>query len=406
MPVPTTLIYPVRWLVVAVACACIVLPSYAGEVRVDSRAELLSALARAEPGTTIRIGSGVYDGGLHLTALHGEPGSPITVSAADPADPPVLRGGTNGMQLSRVSHVVLEHLVIEGATSNGLNIDDGGEIDEPSHDVVLRGLVVRDVGPRGNRDGIKLSGVVRLRVEDCELTDWGDGGSGVDMVGCHDGVVVGCVFRRTGSGAQGSGVQLKGGTSDVRVLGCRFENAGARAVNAGGSTGRVFFRPALELEGNAEARDLEVAGCVFVGPGTPVAFVGVDGARVHHNTMVGPTPWAVRILQESAAEDFVPCRDGAFTDNLVVFGGEGYNRAVNVGPGTSPESFTFARNWWYNASAPGDSRPRLPVAETGGVYGRDPGLNDAGGVVAGSAASEVGAHAWDGEASGQERATP
>ncbi len=369
----------------------------AQDIRVDSRAGLLSALADAGPGTTVLIAPGVYDGGLHVAGLHGEEGSPITVRAADPDDPPVFRGGTNGMQLSRVSHVVLEHLVFEGATGNGLNIDDGGVIDEPSHGVVLRGLVVREVGPRGNRDGIKLSGVVAFRIEDCTLTDWGDGGSGVDMVGCHNGIVIGCSFQRTDEGALGSGVQMKGGTSGVRVLGCRFENAGSRMVNAGGSTGRAFFRPALEASGNAEARGLEVAGCVFVGPGTPVAFVGVDSAAVHHNTMVGPTPWVLRILQESDGEDFVPCRDGVFTDNLVVFGGDGYRRAVNIGGGTAPETFTFARNWWYHAGSPGDSRPQLPATEADGVYGRDPRVLADGTPAEGSPATDVGAHAWDGE---------
>lgn len=379
------------------SAACVVSPAAAAEVRVDSRAGLSSALEDARPGTRVVVAPGVYAGGLHVAGLHGEAGSPITVCAEDPDDPPVFRGGTNGIQLSRVSHVVLESLVFEGATGNGVNIDDGGTIDAPAHDVVLRGLVVRDVGPRGNRDGIKLSGVVRLRIEDCTLTDWGDGGSGVDMVGCHEAVVIGCTFRRTDEGAQGSGVQMKGGTSGVRVLGCRFENAGSRMVNAGGSTGRAFFRPALEATGNAEARNLEVAGCVFVGPGTPVAFVGVDGAAVHHNTIIDPTPWVVRILQESAEADFVPCRDGAFTDNLIVFGGEGYRRAVNVGGGTAPQTFTFARNWWYDAESPGESRPRLPVAEADGVYGRDPRLQEDGGVAEGSPASGVGAHAWGGE---------
>ena len=36
---------------------------------------------------------------------------------------------------------------------------------------------------------------------------------------------------------------------------------------------------------------------------------------------------------------------------------------VNLGQGTAPETFEFARNWWYCIDAPERSVPRLPVAE-------------------------------------------
>ena len=41
------------------------------------------------------------------------------------------------------------------------------EPDPPA--IVLEGLTVRRVGPRGNRDGIKLSGVTDFRVESCRV---------------------------------------------------------------------------------------------------------------------------------------------------------------------------------------------------------------------------------------------
>ena len=104
----------------------------------------------------------------------------------------------------------MRHLTITGATVNGINIDDGGSFASPARNVVLRVLHVRDVGPKGNKDAIKLSGLVDFRVEDCAIERWGDGGSGIDMVGCHRGEITKTGFRHT-SPTMANGVQAKGG---------------------------------------------------------------------------------------------------------------------------------------------------------------------------------------------------
>src|SRR5262249_10210997 len=163
------------------------------------------------------------------------PGKPIVLAAADPKRPPVLEGGGVGLHLTDPAHVELSHLVVARISGNGINIDDGGSYDSPAHHVVLRDLVVREVGPNGNRDGIKLSGLDDFRVEGCTIERWGSGGSGIDMVGCHRGSIRGSTFRHTDPiGA--NAVQAKGGSSDITVSGCRFDHAGGRAVNLGGST--------------------------------------------------------------------------------------------------------------------------------------------------------------------------
>jgi hypothetical protein len=105
----------------------------------------------------------------------------------------------------------------------------------------------------------------------------------------------------------------------------------------------------------------------------PVAFVGVDGANVRFNTIYMPERWAVRILQETVSPEFVPSRNGAFTDNIVVFRTSNWaSGGVNIGPSTAPDTFRFERNWWYCTDRPAASTPQLPSRETGGTYGTDP----------------------------------
>jgi hypothetical protein len=354
--------------IILALAACLV-----ADVEVVDDAGLRRAVAEARPGTTIRVASGEYAGGVFACDLQGEAGRPIVIRAADPSHPPVFRGGNSAFHLARVSHVELRDLVGEGATENGINVDDGGDLENPSRHVVLSGLTIRDVGPDGNRDGIKLSGLADFLVEGCTIERWGRGGSGVDMVGCRDGEVVGCTFRH-GDEEGASGVQMKGGTRDVIVRRCRFEHAGQRAVNLGGSTGLAFFRPRPE---GFEAKDLTVEDCTFLGSGAAVAFVGVDGATVRRNVIYRPKSWAFRILQETRDEGFVPSRGGRIEGNLIVFRADEWKGAANVGTGTAPETFGFAANAWYALDAPPRSKPTLPVAETGGVYGVEPRFIDA-----------------------------
>jgi hypothetical protein len=111
--------------------------------------------------------------------------------------------------------------------------------------------------------------------------------------------------------------------------------------------------------------------------GAAVAFVGVDGSVVRSNTIYRPKRWALRILQETREPGFVPSRRGVFTDNVIVFhSSEWAEGGVNIGPNTAPDTFQFARNWWYCLDQPDRSKPRLPVPEVDGVYGKPPPFRD------------------------------
>lgn len=341
------------------------------EVAVASREALLQALQQATPGTTIRIAPGTYRGGIRSTGLRGTREQPIVITAADEAQPPVFE---SGWHLSSPQHVELRHLIIQGTTNNGLNIDDGGQRDGSAHHLVLRGLVVQHVGPQGNRDGIKLSGLDDFLVTGCRVRRWGTSGSAIDMVGCHRGVIRECHFAEaTGEAAQG--VQAKGGSSQIRIQHCRFENPGGRGVNLGGSTGQAFFRP---RQADYEARDLTVEDCEFLGGLAAIAFVGVDGAVVRHNTIYRPRYWPIRILQENSDSRMIACRRGRFLHNVVVFRADEIRSVVNIGPGTAPDTFEFGGNWWYCSDRPDETRRlvQLPVPERGGRYGQDPRLTD------------------------------
>jgi len=353
---------------------CAAVPAWGDEkiVRVTTQASLNQALSQAKPGTRIQIAEGRYRAGIRGTGVRGTKEQPITIEGLDLNSPPLFAGGNEGWHLTDCAHLTLRNIAVSGQRHNGINIDDGGTYETPSHHIVLENIRVNDVGPEGNCDAIKLSGVDDFVVRNCRIDGWG--GQAIDMVGCHRGLIENCELRGKEGFAQATGLQTKGGSRDIIIRRCRLYDAGARGVNLGGSTGRQFFRP---LDANYEARNIAVEGCVFVGSEVPVAFVGVDGATVRYNTIYHPGKWVFRILQETTADGFLPCRHGRFQRNLIVFRASDVRTAGNIGPHTQPASFTFDDNYWYCEDRPAASRPSLPVKETGGVYGDDPQLKSA-----------------------------
>lgn len=303
------------------------------------------------------IEAGTYRGGHWLSGLQGSAVAPIVIRGADSAAPPVFTGGgSEAWHLSACHHVTLRDLAVRGYAGNGVNVDDGGQLDMPARGIMIERLSIEDTGPDGNHDALKLSGLDGFTIRDCIFRGWG--GSAVDMVGCHDGLIEGCRFEGAEGFSQSSGVQAKGGSARVTVRRCEFENAGSRAVNLGGSTGLQYFRPP---GAGYEASELLVEGNTFRGSQAPIAFVGAVGCVVRDNDLLYPEKWLLRILQESADPQFAPCQGGIFEGNRIRFD-QRVQVFVNVGPGTLPDSFVYRDNVWIETDAAGRelASPRVP----------------------------------------------
>lgn len=375
-----SLLLPLTTLALSAAAA-----DQSATVAVRNDASLRQALREAQPGTRIQILPGRYAPEVYAAGLQGSAELPIVIEGQDPADRPVFEGGRQGWHLSGCSYVTIRGLVIRGAKTNGMNIDDGGRSGAGARQITVEDVTVSDIGPRGNFDGIKMSGVDDFVVRRCTIEGWG--GQAIDMVGCHRGSIEDCVFRGKDGFSQNAGPQMKGGSSEVRVQRCRFEGPIMRGVQLGGSTGLEFFRP---RGANYEARGLIVEDCLFQGGDAAVTFVGVDGAVFRFNTIVRPQPWVLRILQETTAAEFLPCRNGRFERNLIVYRAGDLRSVVNVGSNTRSDTFTFADNLWYCEDRPARGQPDLPTTETNGVYGVDPQLTERKGWLVPQAAAARG----------------
>lgn len=323
------------------------------------------AAREARPGDTILVHDGTYRGTFWIENLQGTADQYIVIRGTS-RDGVRLDGGSESMHLSDCAYVRIEELTVAGQTANGMNIDDAGSIETPTHHIEVRHVTFTDMAASGNNDMLKLSGLEDFLIDSCVFRNGSAGGSGVDMVGCHRGIIRNCTFERQGS----NGIQAKGGTQFLRIERNRFVDAGQRALNLGGSTGLQFFRP---LDAPFEAADIAVYANIFVRSVTPIAYVGSVRVDVANNTIIDPERWVMRILQETVdATRFLPCGQNVFRNNIVMMKNT-LSTHVNIGSNTAPETFTMSNNLWYMADNPGRSKPNAPpLTETTALYGVDP----------------------------------
>ncbi|MCB0535389.1 MAG: right-handed parallel beta-helix repeat-containing protein [Saprospiraceae bacterium] len=329
---------------------------------------LPAAVNAVQPGDTIEIHAGAYSGGLFFANLKGTAAQWITIRGAAGATV-LFEGGTNAVQLTDPAYLHFKNLTFQHQTGNGLNTDDGGSYATPAHHIIFENCTFRDMAASGNNDLLKLSGLDDFEVRQCTFLNGAGGGSGIDMVGCHRGVIRGNSFENMGSNA----IQAKGGTEHIRIEGNFFKNCGQRTLNLGGSTGLEFFRPDTA---HFEAANLQVYANLIVGSVAAVAYVGSVNVELVNNTIYLPERWVLRILQETVDPDrFLACGDNFFENNIVVRDA-GLSTETNIGPNTRPETFTFSNNLWFHTGNPNWSGPSIPVTETNGIINQNPQLPD------------------------------
>ncbi|MBK8706225.1 MAG: right-handed parallel beta-helix repeat-containing protein [Saprospiraceae bacterium] len=331
---------------------------------------LSAAVNAVEPGDTIQIHAGTYSGGLFFGDLQGQPDAWISIRNA-PGETAVFQGGGNAIQLSDPAYLHISGLIFQQQTGNGFNTDDGGSYDTPAHHIIFENCTFRDMAATGNNDLLKLSGLDDFQIVRCTIQNGAAGGSGIDMVGCHHGLIQACYFENLGSNA----IQAKGGCEDIQIERNFFRDGGQRTLNLGGSTGLAFFRPDTA---HFEAADIRVFSNIIVGSWAAVAYVGAVNVRVENNTIYNPENWVIRILQETVDPDrFLECGDNTFRNNIVHLD-RNLSTETNIGPNTRPETFSFSHNLWYNSALPNWSGPDIPTPDPNMLLNQNPLFADAG----------------------------
>jgi hypothetical protein len=355
-------------------------------------ASLTHALVVTKPGDTIMVHEGNYNGGVYIAGLQGTAAKQIYIIAA-PTSTVVFQGGVYAWHMTDAAYVYIKGFTFQQQTGNGFNIDDGGTYNTPSHHIIFDSCIFRNINAKGNNDLLKMSGVDHFEIRNCTFLNGAAGGSGIDMVGCHNGLIKNNRFENLGSNS----IQAKGGSKNIRIAYNYFSNGGERTLNLGGSTNLKLFRP---LDARYEAARLTVYSNIFVGSEVPIAYVGCVQSEVLNNTIYLPQKWVIRILQETVdSSRFYPCGNNSFSNNIIYHDGR-VSVDCSTGPNTNPQSFSFSNNLWYHSQNLAWAGPTLPVKDTNTIIGKNPLFKNAAGndfsLKKGSPAAGKG-YDWEGK---------
>lgn len=335
---------------------------FAKEYSAKNSEEIKKFSKMLKPGDTLSLSNGEFRGGITFDRVKGTKDSPIVINGAG-VNQTIFKNGKQAIHLIDCHYITLRNFSVQNFSTNGINADDGGSQKIPSTGITLENISIKEIGPKGNFDGLKLSGLHKFMIKNCYFSGWG--GSAIDMVGCHSGRVQNCTLEGKEGFSQNSGIQIKGGSSDIKVIKNTFKKAGQRGINLGGSTGEKWFRP---LGAKYEAKNVEVAGNTFIAGMAHIAFVTSEESHIHHNLFYKPEKWFFRILQETQDPSFIKTQKGKIEKNIFVFD-DHVKTFINIGSGTAADTFVFNENLWQDINK--QRKPKLPVKETKGVYNTD-----------------------------------
>lgn len=212
-------------------------------VSVTTVPELFAAIRTAQPGIVIQVAAGTYDYTIYENAkkidthVSGTADAPITLTAADPSNPPVFTGSSpeHGYVLQIAGdYWIVEHIQFQ-------NAQKGVVLDNSNH-TILRNCTVSNTGAEAIaiRDGSSYCQILTCSIHDTGLVKpgYGEGiyvGSAYSTTGfdyaCDYNLIDGCTFRNIAA----EHVDVKEYTTGTEISNCTFYGDGMSGENYAGS---------------------------------------------------------------------------------------------------------------------------------------------------------------------------
>ncbi len=212
-------------------------------VDVSNIDELFVSMRNAKPGDIIRVAPGTYDyttyqGAQKIdTSAEGTAEMPITLTAADPENPPVITGTSD--ENGYVLHIKGDYWIIENLK---ITTSQKGIVLDNSSYSIIRNCEVSNTGSEAIalRDGSSYCLVQNTYIHDTGTVtpSYGEGvyvGSAKSTTGfdykCDYNVVDGCTFKNVGA----EHVDVKEYTTGTEIKNCTFYGDGMSGENFAGS---------------------------------------------------------------------------------------------------------------------------------------------------------------------------
>jgi hypothetical protein len=317
------------------------------------------------PGDELILMPGRHEAG-RIANIKGTAKQPIVIRGLSADKPSIIIADRDGLEIEGVRHLRIELLTITGATINGLTVSPPSvrtTADEPGRwrcDLTLRDLTVERTGPTGRRDAIRIAGVSHVDLQRCAVEGWG--GAAIDILDSEHVKIDSCRMQGLADHSQDAGIQVRGGSEQVRISNCTLREPGRFGLRIGGPgepdpVGGLPAPsgPAARPDRTGQASRVNISRCVIEAAVCPISFSGSRRCTVRNVTIIRPLWWVVAVdipVEDGQSLPAVSSKHLVFSSNLITWEPGEVRALFKTGPNYEPRTLILEQNIWWSPSDP------------------------------------------------------
>jgi Ca2+-binding RTX toxin-like protein len=249
-------------------------------------ATIQAAINVAGAGDTIAVRAGTYTENIRFNN-GGSAGAPLKLVSVDGQGAACIQPADNALDtvdIAGADHIEITGFALVGGSDDTRQvvhihgINDGTDF---ATDVVIADNLIT----RGAGDGIKGSKATGVTLTGNTITGGGASEAGIDFVGVDHARIEGNTIIDMAY----VGIMLKGGSTDIVVMGNTISGAGHNAIEVGGYSNTDFYPPGFLEAGNQyEASNVLVSGNTISNSGnSALRLIGAQGVEIADNVFTG-----------------------------------------------------------------------------------------------------------------------
>lgn len=294
-----------------------------------------AAVPFIQPGDTVYLHAGSYQGYQWITGLNGTSSQWITITRYQND----LMDISGGWQFVSCSFLRFEYLNFKANSSNPgrlFQVDNGGSCAAQSHHIVVDSCYFSDV--TGSFSSFKYGGVDTFEVTRCVFKNISGGGA-FDFNSCRSGII-----RENRIENCITGGHIKGGGRDIVMERNIFLSASVStwvAFEIGGDTGPQYYCP----NDTFEVKNILFYSNLIAGGYRGLALSSARECKVINNTFYNCGQATLRFLNTSTL--YPSLRANIIENNIFAFGSSAYINGSNGSPQPASAA-SFSNNIYYS----------------------------------------------------------
>ena len=325
-------------------------------VRAGTRWDAVATFLR--PGDEICLGTGKHLPAV-LEGLKGTEAQPIVIRSDPSLKLAEIEGGSYGLRLIGCEWVRVERLAIRTAGGVGVSIEP--KADSPSHDILLRDLLIDAPDPEASVTGISVERSQKVVIDSCFIQNCRD--ASIRLASVREAQIRKIQSRINAGSRGGQGLRIEGDSHIIIAddlyfrgpFGATLDLATPRPLEGeahakpsvpSSSNSAVTSEPDSKPNGSrVAASEIHISRCRAIDVNSFLSVGNVSRSTVNSCTVVDPRDTVYEIECHASTS---PGARLEFGNNLIVWEPGRLKRIASVSNSSDESILELARNLWWS----------------------------------------------------------